>query len=104
MTGLLDDMAETGGTVVISAIDGTAGIGKTALAVSWAHKVADWFPYGQLYVNLRGFDPTGSPMTPADAVCRARPASCPVMRATVACACSRACAPRSRRCAAIERI
>lgn len=52
-------------TVVLS---GTAGVGKTTLAVHWAHSVADGFPGGQLYVNLRGFDPTGSPMTPAAAV------------------------------------
>jgi tetratricopeptide (TPR) repeat protein len=54
--------------VAICAVAGTAGVGKTALAVHWAHRVADRFPDGQLYVNLRGFDPTGSPVTPAEAI------------------------------------
>ncbi|EOD66680.1 AfsR/SARP family transcriptional regulator [Amycolatopsis vancoresmycina] len=64
LTGLLDQR----GTVVISAINGTAGVGKTTLAVHWAHRVADRFPDGQLYVNLRGFDPSGRPVRPAEAI------------------------------------
>jgi tetratricopeptide (TPR) repeat protein len=56
------------GVVVISAIAGTAGIGKTTLAVHWARSVMDWFPDGQLFVNLRGFDPTGQVMDPTQAV------------------------------------
>jgi tetratricopeptide (TPR) repeat protein/transcriptional regulator with XRE-family HTH domain len=63
------DKAEAGapGTVVISAIGGTAGVGKTALAVHWAHQAAVRFPDGQLYVNLRGYDPA-QPVAPADAL------------------------------------
>lgn len=55
-------------TVLISAIDGMPGMGKTTLAVHWAHLVAEHFPDGQLYVDLRGFDPSGSVMDPAEAL------------------------------------
>ena len=55
------------GTVVISAIGGTAGVGKTALAVHWAHQVAGQFPDGQLYMNLRGYDPA-RPVPATDAL------------------------------------
>ncbi|GAA4438997.1 AfsR/SARP family transcriptional regulator [Phytohabitans houttuyneae] len=50
----------------IVAIDGAPGIGKTTLAVHWAHKVADAYPDLQLHLNLRGYGP-GEPMTPAAA-------------------------------------
>ncbi|MEQ4303434.1 BTAD domain-containing putative transcriptional regulator [Plantactinospora sp. B6F1] len=65
---ILDRAAEQPTAVVISALSGTAGVGKTALAVHWAHRVADRFGDGQLYVNLRGFGPGGSVMNPAEAV------------------------------------
>jgi DNA-binding SARP family transcriptional activator/tetratricopeptide (TPR) repeat protein len=43
-------------------ITGTAGVGKTTLAVRFARQAGPLFPDGQLYVNLRGFDPAGAPM------------------------------------------
>jgi tetratricopeptide (TPR) repeat protein len=68
LTNPLEQRAEPGAAAVISVVQGTAGIGKSALAVNWAHRVVDRFPDGQLYVNLRGFEPAGSPLTPAHAV------------------------------------
>jgi DNA-binding SARP family transcriptional activator/tetratricopeptide (TPR) repeat protein len=65
---LLARRSEATGPVVISAIAGTAGVGKTALAVHWAHRVADRFNDGQMYINLRGFDAGGAPVDPATAI------------------------------------
>jgi DNA-binding SARP family transcriptional activator/tetratricopeptide (TPR) repeat protein len=70
LTRLLRKAADqTEGPVLITAIGGTAGVGKTALAVQGAHQVAACFPDGQLYVNLRGYD-LGQPMSPGEALAR----------------------------------
>jgi tetratricopeptide (TPR) repeat protein len=55
-------------TTRVVTITGTAGIGKTALAVRWAYSAAKGFPDGQLYVNLRGFDRDDEVVDPADAI------------------------------------
>ncbi|MFF4749221.1 ATP-binding protein [Streptomyces sp. NPDC002514] len=57
-----------GGHVVIAAVAGMAGVGKTTLAVHWAHEVAEHFPDGQLFVNLRGFEDSGRPLEPGEAL------------------------------------
>ena len=61
------DLRQASG-VAIAALTGMAGIGKTALAVYGAHQVAERFPDGQLFVNLRGSGPSGTPVMPTDAV------------------------------------
>ncbi|HWO67179.1 MAG TPA: BTAD domain-containing putative transcriptional regulator [Umezawaea sp.] len=62
----LDEVLPGGAGTVVTTIAGTAGIGKTALAVHWGQRVRHHFPEGQLYADLRGFDPDGSPMRPAE--------------------------------------
>lgn len=60
---------EGAGAVVITAVAGIAGVGKTALALHWAHRVQDGFPDGTLYADLRGYGP-GEPATPAEVLYR----------------------------------
>jgi tetratricopeptide (TPR) repeat protein len=67
LTRLVDQVTEsTGATVIV--IEGTAGVGKTTLTNHFGHRICDRFPDGQLYVNMRGFEETGRPMTDGEAL------------------------------------
>ncbi|WP_409182830.1 tetratricopeptide repeat protein [Amycolatopsis sp. VS8301801F10] len=62
------DTVHTGRMVAIHAIDGMAGVGKTALAVHAGHLLADRFPDGQLFLRLHGHTPGERPVEAADAL------------------------------------
>ncbi len=72
LQAVLPDQADTGSgigqTVPIVVISGTAGTGKTALAIRFGRQVARRFPGGQLYINLRGLDPATVPVEPQEAL------------------------------------
>ncbi|WP_203990620.1 AfsR/SARP family transcriptional regulator [Virgisporangium aurantiacum] len=69
-TGRAAELAQLDGVMGeaagLAAVVGTAGVGKTTLAVHWAHRVAGRFPDGQIFVDLRGFDPDGPARDPAE--------------------------------------
>jgi DNA-binding SARP family transcriptional activator/tetratricopeptide (TPR) repeat protein len=67
LTGWLD-AGTAAGQAVIVVVGGMAGVGKTALALHWAHHVRHRFPDGQLWVNLRGFDGSAAPVAPTEAI------------------------------------
>jgi DNA-binding SARP family transcriptional activator len=62
----LSALLPPGETAAIGVLAGQAGVGKTALAVLWAHRVAEAFPDGQLFASMRGFDPQHAPVRAAD--------------------------------------
>jgi DNA-binding SARP family transcriptional activator len=68
LSEMLSPGGELPGTVLVCAIVGMAGIGKTTLALHWAHRVANRFQDGQLHIDLRGFGPSDRPVAPADAL------------------------------------
>lgn len=68
LDGHLDTYGEQPPALTVITVSGTAGVGKTTLAVHWAQRVRDRFPDGQLYVNLRGFGPDEAAMDAGEAV------------------------------------
>jgi DNA-binding SARP family transcriptional activator len=66
----LSGLLPPGETAAIGVLAGPAGVGKTALAVLWAHRVSSAFPDGQLFASMRGFDPRHAPVHAADVLTR----------------------------------
>jgi len=68
LIGALNAAAGSGSPAGVHAIDGMAGVGKTAFAVHAAHRLAQLFPDGQLFVRLHAHTPGQRPVDPADAL------------------------------------
>jgi DNA-binding SARP family transcriptional activator len=68
LSAVIDRAALAPGASVLAVVTGSPGVGKTALAVCWAHQVSDRYPDGQLFVNLHGFDHLLAPSSPGDAL------------------------------------
>jgi transcriptional regulator with XRE-family HTH domain len=64
----LDNAVYADRTVTVLMIAGATGVGKTTLATQWGHEIAERFPDGQLWLDLRGFDPAATPLSPAEAI------------------------------------
>jgi transcriptional regulator with XRE-family HTH domain/tetratricopeptide (TPR) repeat protein len=68
LSGWLDDAVHPDRPAAILTIAGAAGVGKTTLAIRWGHQIAERFPDGQLWLNLRGCEPAATPLSAAEAI------------------------------------